>query len=163
MTVNVRPAEFLAGHDIHQGRTCAASGHNDAAAPPSRVMNSRRFDSIGFPVRHAKYRIGEDQSAGIRSISQPARLWPRPRKGRGGGVGRGGRASGSPLTADAPLHCGELTKWARRRLSHCKKRHHDLITSSARVSSASGTIRPSALAVLRLPGTEYFWCRSRFD
>jgi hypothetical protein len=38
--------------------------------------------------------------------------WLRVHHIKSGGVGLGRRASGSPLTADAPLHRGELTKWA---------------------------------------------------
>jgi hypothetical protein len=51
------------------------------------------------------------------------------------------------------LRCREPPVW---RLSHCKKRHHYSMTSSALVSSASGTVRPSALAVLRLMTSSSF-------
>jgi hypothetical protein len=36
-------------------------------------------------------------------------------------LARASRTSGSPLTADAPLRCGELTKWANSGLMHRTK------------------------------------------
>ena len=38
---------------------------------------------------------------------------------------------------------------------HCSKQHHYSITSSAMASSDGGTVRPSALAVLRLMTNSY--------
>ena len=44
----------------------------------------------------------------------------------------------------------ELTLWANAELMHRSKRHLYSITSSARPLNVSGTVMPSAVAVLRL-------------
>jgi hypothetical protein len=64
----------------------AASGHV-AATPPSSVMNSRRLNHrIAFdplqPGHFAGYRMGRDQSAGIRAFAVSTRLGASPAKVR---------------------------------------------------------------------------------
>jgi hypothetical protein len=69
---------------------------------------------------------------------------------KNGGSGPIRRPSGLPAIADVLLHCREPPLWANRRLSRCKKRPHYSMTSSAVASILGGTVRPTALAVLRL-------------
>lgn len=45
------------------------------------------------------------------------------------------------------LHCYEMTRWAMNRLMHRSKLYSYSMTSSARASIASGTLRPSVFAV----------------
>jgi hypothetical protein len=55
----------------------------------------------------------------------------------------------TPESGHSPTRSGCLL-WAISGLMHCSKQHLYSITSSARASSEGGTVRPSALAVLRL-------------
>ncbi len=78
------------------------------------------------------------------------------------GHSRRGRLSGklphvrlAPKVTDA-LRRRELTRCANQRHSHRGKTARYSITSSARASTDAGTVRLSALAVLRLMTSSYF-------
>jgi hypothetical protein len=60
------------------------------------------------------------------------------------------RGSASVSIAGILPHCREERVGATSGLSHRNRQYHYSITSSARPSSVIGTVRPSALAVLRL-------------
>jgi hypothetical protein len=63
--------------------------------------------------------------------------------------------SGYPLIADIGADIAERQRSAISGLMHRSKQHLYSITSSARASSEAGTVRPSALAVLRLITSSY--------
>ena len=68
----------------------------------------------------------------------------------------GGGTSAMPPIATELVLRNERSRCAITRLMHCNKPQLYSITSSARASSVGGTVRPSALAVLRLMTSSIF-------
>jgi hypothetical protein len=61
-----------------------------------------------------------------------------------------------PLKPDIARRGWDGRRVPQAAVSKCNKLHRYSITSSARASSVVGTLRPSALAVLRLIASRYF-------
>jgi hypothetical protein len=105
-----------------------------AASPPRRPRHFPRSEAASKRLSTTNQRLQADSEPsipgflvlfepyGCPEVSAPQA--PRDVTGRVrcGCVGRGIRASGSPLTANAPLHRGELAVWARKRLMHYDRR-----------------------------------------
>jgi hypothetical protein len=138
----------------------AASGHAAAALPRS-AMNSRRFsrsNNIRPPNQPGTRRSVSGWRVsvrGIRAILQPARR-PNSRSGSDSAApGRRWRGSYAPDTSrDHGPRAGRLR--ATKRLSRRSNEAPYSITSSAAASRLGGTVRPSALAVLRLTASSNF-------
>src|SRR6202011_1299178 len=132
-----------------------ASGHETAAAPPRSVMNSRR--RISAPKLRGQHCIG---SNGYLDRAQPGQqnhcrsAQPMSQMGQKPNPSGTVACQLSPAPPDIPAHARSAALCQLR--THAVQQTTDAvampysITSLAVICMISGTVRPSALAVLRL-------------